>query len=151
MNSWDKTIQLIENKYYQGQVEMLKSTSRSSSYDISDSSISQTAGGETADFTSLAGTDVLCVVVLINCMLTGSATWGILKYREVGDTGDNDGDEQIGFRQAAYGGSGSGTRLSQMHILPARGTDPGKFEYWTTAGQTVDDGLVMMYYGRIMR
>ena len=130
---------------------MLKSTARSSSYDLNDSSITQTAGNDTANFQSLAGTDVSCLIILINCMLTGSATWGILKYREVGDTGNNDGDELIGFRQTAYGGGGAGTRLSQMHIVPASGVESGKFEYWTTAGQTVDDGLWMMYYGRIRR
>ena len=145
-NSW-----LSVGNYVTGKVEMLKSTSRGSSYDLVDSSVSTTAGGETANFQSLAGTDVSCLIILINCMLTGSATWGILKYREVGDTGDNDGDELIGFRQAAYGGGGSGTRLSQMHIVPASGVESGKFEYWTTAGQTVDDGLWMMYYGRIRR
>ena len=152
MNSWDKTIQLIENKYYQGQMEILKSTSRSTSYDIVDTSISQTAGGETADFTSLAGTDTLAVIVLVLCYLTSTQKWGIFKTREVGDTGNNDGDETIQLLTSANGGSSpTGTRFQQQLIIPARGTDPGKFEYWTTSGQTINDGLAMTYWGRIMR
>ncbi len=152
MNSWDKTVQLIENKYYQGQVEILKSTSRSSSYDIVDGSISQTAGGETADFTSLAGTDVLAVIVIIIGYLSSTQKWGILKTREVGDTGNHDGDEMVYFLQSANGGSSpTGTRLGQQWIIPCRGEEAGKFEYWTTSGQTMDDGIAMTYYGRIRR
>lgn len=146
-NSW-----ISVGNYITGQVEILKSTARSSSYDIVDSSVSTTAGGETADFQSLAGTDVSAVIILVRCDLTSTQKWGILKTRELGDTGDNDGDETLCFLQSANGGSSpTGTRSQHMLTIPCSGVSSGKFEYWTTAGQTVNDGLIMIYWGRIRR
>jgi hypothetical protein len=146
-NSW-----LSVGNYITGQVEILKSTARSSSYDIVDSSVSTTAGGETADFQSLAGTEVSAVIVLVICYLTSTQKWGIFKTREIGDTGNNDGDETMLFLQSANGGSSpTGTRLQQMLFLPCSGVESGKFEYWTTTGQTINDGLAMIYWGRIRR
>ena len=144
-NSWTGV-----NDYVQGKVEILKSTSRSSSYDLVDTSVSTTAGGETADFQSLAGTDVSAVIVLVICYLTSTQKWGILKTRELGDTGNNDGDETFCFLQSDNGGSSpTVTRNQQMMTIPCAGVESGKFEYWTTAGQTVNDGLIMIYWGRI--
>ena len=145
-NSW-----IGVNSYVQGKVEILKSTARSSSYDIMDTSVSTSAGGETADFKSLAGTEVSAIIVISIGFLTSTQKWGILKTREIGDTGDNDGDEMIYFLQSANGGSSpTGTRLGQQWIIPCSGVDSGKFEYWTTSGQTLDE-VAFIYYGRIRR
>ena len=144
-NSWG-----INDKYYVGNIEILKSTERNASYDIVDTSVSTSAGGETADFSSLAGTDTFAVIILVVCYLTSTQKWGIFKTREVGDTGDSDGDETIQLLTSANGGSSpTGTRFQQQLIIPAHGTDPGKFEYWTTSGQTINDGLAMTYWGRV--
>ena len=77
-NSW-----IGVNSYVQGKVEILKSTARSSSYDIMDTSVSTSAGGETADLQSLAGTEVSAIIVISIGFLTSTQKWGILKTREI--------------------------------------------------------------------
>ena len=120
-NSWE-----VVGDWLTGKLELLRVARRPASWTVSDSSVTTTF--ETADLTAVIGTDVVAAIIHGYFQHTSSADRMILALREVGDTLASTATETLaGWLYAELGAS---YLLQDANlIVPARGTDPGKFQY----------------------
>jgi hypothetical protein len=122
--------------YLLGTFHLFKSSERSTSLDVNDSSVTTTF--EALDLTALVGTDVSAVYMRFGMGTASSGDSSILVVREGGDTMASNDERALMFRIASEQGA-SELWLGVPVIVPARGTTPGKFEYAEyTTGHPVD-------------
>jgi len=141
LNSWD-----MVGDYLVGRPELLKVAERNSSADISDTTV--TNAFETADLTSLSGTDVVALYGPMHMGFSTSNDRGILSLREVGDTtASTSGRVVFMYFGAQLGASNAILRLPFW--TPARGTDPGKFQYAEESATIPVDTFQFYYWGRM--
>ena len=141
LNSWD-----IVGDYLVGIPELLRVAERSSSADITDTSV--TNSFETADLTSISGTDVVALYGACHMAFSTSNDRGILALREVGDTSASTSNSTVFMYLGAQLGY-NGAILRLPFWTPARGTDPGKFEYAEQSTSIPVDTFRFWYWGRM--
>ena len=141
LNSWD-----IVGDYLVGIPELLRVAERNSSADITDTSV--TNSFETADLTSISGTDVVALYGACHMAFTTGNDRGILALREVGDTSASTSNRTVFmYLGAQLGYNGAILRLPLW--TPARGTDPGKFEYAEQSTSIPVNTFRFWYWGRM--
>ena len=141
-NSWD-----VVGGWLTGNLELLRVASRPASWTVNDSSI--TATFETADLTAIIGTDVVAAIIHGYFWHTsGGGDRAILTLREVGDTlTSTDNQTRAAW---LYAGLGASYLLQDANlIVPARGTDPGKFEYAEYSSSYNIDSFAFQTRGRV--
>jgi hypothetical protein len=141
LNSWD-----IVGDYLVGSPELLRVAERNSSADITDTTVTNTF--ETADLTALSGTDVVALYGPMHIRFATANDRGILSLREVGDTAaSTSGGVVLMYFGAQVGANDAILRLPFW--TPARGTDPGKFEYAEESASIPVDTFQFYYWGRM--
>ena len=143
MNSWD-----IVGDYLVGSPELLRVAERNSSADISDTSVTNSFATQVADLTSLSGTDVVALYGNFHMTFSTSNDRGILALREVGDTSASTSNRTVFMYLGAQLGY-NGAILRLPFWTPARGTDPGKFQYAEESATIPVDTFQFYYWGRM--
>jgi hypothetical protein len=140
-NSWG-----IVGDYLVGSLEILRVAERNATPDITDSSVTGTF--ETADITSVSGTDVVALYGLFGMTFSTANDRGILAVREIGDTTASTSNQVLlMYLGAQLGANNAFLRLPFW--VPARGTDPGKFEYAEKSTGVPVDTFTYWYWGRM--
>jgi hypothetical protein len=143
LNSWD-----IVGDYLVGSPELLRVSERNSSPDITDTNVTNSFATQVADLTSLSGTDVVALYGLISMSFSTSNDRGILAVREVGDTTASSSDRvTLMYLAAQLGANNAVLRLPLW--TPARGTDPGKFQYAERSTSLPVNAFYYWYWGRM--
>lgn len=143
-NSWD-VVESGGRQWLSGsRIEMMPAQERSS-WSVANTSVG--TDWESADFTSIIGSDALMVMCFININAAGSADDSmILQVKAYGDTSGAVAESRT-FQLANT--TTKSPAIGAPMILDCHGTDPGKIEYRQVSAGHQIDSLFLLVWGRI--